>query len=332
MPDDRITGWEHRALRQALTAAFDTNELQMLVRESLDVKLPNIVNVDAPFDTVTFDLVGWADRQGLLLKLFESASESNPGNGTLRRAVAEVFHAGQRFEQLQSIVNFVVGGGGGFLDSAAWREAFAKAELAVCRIENAEGRPWGTGWLVSNDLILTNKHVWLEALNEGRLASTARAAFNYRILPTGGEAFAKRVAFAVNPVVSESAVANLDFALLRLGSAVGGTPVGTYLGAPTINPLHPNAYEFAGGEPAIIVQHPNGAPLKFAWGVIADKDAQNVPGRVAYRLNTEHGSSGAPVFLSDWRPVALHSQGNDTVSNAGVAMAEILPAIAPFLV
>ncbi len=332
MPEQtRLTGWEHRTLQVALSSGFNADELEMLTMYHLDVDLASVVNTAAPLDKVIFDLVGWASRQGRLLPLFQGAVAQNARNPYIRRALAEVLYVDGRFEQLQSIVT-TAGGGGDYQDPAPWREGFALAELAVCRIENPTGKPWGTGWLVANDAIITARHVWSEALAHGSNEEAVRAAFNYRTMPDGTEAFAARIALsASNRIVAESPIDDLDFILLRLAQPRGGVSIANDPAARRIAPLVPKPHNFAGGEPAIILQHPNGVPLKMAWGLVSPLASQTLKDRVTYQVNTEHGSSGGPVFLTDWKPVALHRQGVSGSSNGGVPMSLILPKIKPFL-
>jgi len=62
--------------------------------------------------------------------------------------------------------------------------------------------------------------------------------------------------------------------------------------------------------PVLIVQHPDGSPLKFA---LDTKGVMGVNGngtRVRYATNTEHGSSGSPCFNIDWEIIALHHLGD----------------------
>jgi hypothetical protein len=62
--------------------------------------------------------------------------------------------------------------------------------------------------------------------------------------------------------------------------------------------------------PLMIVQHPDGSPLKLALdteGIIG----LNANGtRVRYATNTEPGSSGSPCFDLDWNLIALHQYGD----------------------
>ena len=59
----------------------------------------------------------------------------------------------------------------------------------------------------------------------------------------------------------------------------------------------------------IVVQHPQGQPMRFVVekpGAILSLRGDR---RVRYRANTEGGSSGSPCFDLDWQLVALHHFG-----------------------
>ncbi len=329
--DKKLLGWEHRVLRDALTHAFNAPELNQLARLSLDVKLADVVNTAQPYNDVAFDFIDWADRRGRLLEVFEAARGDNPANGSLARAVAAVFHANQRFDQLQAIVN-AGNAGDAFATTTEFITAFSRSEAAVCRIECPEDQPWGTGWRIGKQLVITNHHVWEACLKSGA-ASESCAAFNYRITPDKKLAFAKRMKFQLpDPIVVKSVVEDLDFVLLRIAGDVEGIQAVDFPGAPPVTPLTPKNYAFKGTEPAIILQHPTGLPLRVAWGLISDLAQNILPQRIAYKVNTLPGSSGSPVFLNDWQPVALHSQQQDVSNNAGIPMSLILPHIQAHLI
>jgi hypothetical protein len=102
--------------------------------------------------------------------------------------------------------------------------------------------------------------------------------------------------------------AELDYALLRLDTSVGEQQVEGkkrgWIGLPTQPfPLPENA-------PLLIMQHPEGQPMKLALDT-QSVIARNSNGtRVRYHTNTERGSSGSPCFTMDWDIVALHHYGD----------------------
>jgi len=208
------------------------------------------------------------------------------------------------------------------LDLQVWLDKLAQSRNRVCRIEIG-ARAAGTGFLVGQSAVLTNWHVVENAEAAGKL-SDVRCRFDYLRLSDGsrqpgspiGLGPAAIAAFGrfspaeltTSPDIPEPAPDELDFALLHLGEAAGLQPVerGTrgWYALPT------GDFPLNADDPLLIVQHPDGAPMKLAM------DTQSVIGpngngtRIRYRTNTDHGSSGSPCFSMDWDPVLLHHFGD----------------------
>jgi len=154
----------------------------------------------------------------------------------------------------------------------------------------------GTGWLLAPDLMITNHHV-INARTVGQGEATQRdlelqaqsttAQFDYDGSSAGNSlATAELVAFD----------SQLDYAILRLEAPVTRPPL-------TINrnriAIDKDSYLAVN-----IIQHPNGGPKKVALRNNLVYDS-NFP-RVRYFTDTQHGSSGSPVFNDSWQVVALH--------------------------
>ena len=187
-------------------------------------------------------------------------------------------------------------------------EKALRAAGAVGRVER-QGAKFGTAFLVAPDLVLTNAHVirQLPALEPGGVR------FN-----VGLQASAQWCSFAA--VIAESPAERLDFALVRLKSAAPGAPV-TLSG----EAAYPD-------QPANIVQHPYGGSMQVALrgNEIVRVDSE----RLYYVTDTEHGSSGSPVFNDDWQVIALHRAGLMDAAeqpvkyaNEGVPITAIAPVI-----
>ena len=73
----------------------------------------------------------------------------------------------------------------------------------------------------------------------------------------------------------------------------------------------------AAKQPIVIVQHPNGEPLKLA--IDTEAVIEVMDNRVRYRTNTEPGSSGSPVFDGRLQLVALHHAGDPDYSELHLA-------------
>ncbi len=102
----------------------------------------------------------------------------------------------------------------------------------------------------------------------------------------------------------------------------------------------PDPVPLTSGEPVYIVQHPAGRPHEITHGGGAGVvvDLQSPPFRTLRyydTLDTEDGSSGAPIFRdSDDKMVGIHHCGGcETagVGNRGVLMSDIYPQISDFI-
>jgi hypothetical protein len=190
-----------------------------------------------------------------------------------------------------------------------------QAAYAVGRVEH-HNRRIGTAFLIAPDLVLTNAHV-VEAIPA---------------LKQGGVRFHVGLQTApqwcyFSEQIAHSAIDELDFALVRLQSSVAGAQPVTF--------STETAYS---DQPANILQYPDMAgglmQVALRYNAIVHVDAT----RIYYVTDTEHGSSGSPVFDDDWRVIALHRAGivDDAQcpvknANQGVPLTAIEPFIRSYL-
>jgi V8-like Glu-specific endopeptidase len=208
------------------------------------------------------------------------------------------------------------------LDIRVWQSRLSEIERRVCRVE-LEGNAVGTGFLVGPDTVLTNWHVFEAAKNQGKIAGLG-CRFDYELLPDGKVQPGQLVMLQAGGLVDSSpysvaegtdkpdnplpTTAELDYALLRLASRVGeqqvdGAARGWIALPKAVLPLTADG-------PILIVQHPQGTPMKLAMDTQAVIGLNGNGTRINYRTNTDPGSSGSPVFTMDWDLVALHHSGD----------------------
>ena len=171
----------------------------------------------------------------------------------------------------------------------------------VCRIELPDGRT-GTGFLVAADLLLTNYHVFKDPrlLNDDLEDNVGKAKFHFGCVSAavGGEATGQTVTAATKVPLSSSPVEELDYALLRLDSAVksfeGVKPLAFDVRSPAVRTgLH-------------ILQHPGGKALMIALSTNGITGVYDSSGLFQYVTNAAGGSSGSPCFDDNWNVVGLH--------------------------
>jgi V8-like Glu-specific endopeptidase len=303
-----MNGEQYRSLHEALVAAFpDANSLRRMVRFGLNQNLDAVADTGRLNDAV-FELLKWAESHNRIDQLIVAARNSNPGNSMLRE-IAEELQLAANSRELESVVIQSVG----FNDVAAWRYEMSRSELAVCRVEM--GPRSGTGFLIGADLVMTNYHVVKDAISGNFNPNNIVARFDYKtdmrgIAVQSGEEY--RVADSW--LIDSSPADELDYALIRVKANPGEMHVAGQPDAPQRRWLVPVAHAFTAGETLLIIQHPEGKPLKLSAGTFLR--SKTSPPRIIHNVSTLGGSSGSPSFTSDWRLVALHNGGSPTENEA----------------
>lgn len=196
------------------------------------------------------------------------------------------------------------------VDAPQFLEAGARAARPVARIHirstSGAERGFGTGFLISPRLLLTNNHV----LKDLAASTASLAQFNYH-RPVGGTP-QPEMNFALRPQDFFVTDARLDFTLVAVAPvAADGSPLSQFGWLPS----------FAGDEPILvdervnIIQHPGGRTKQVALRDNVVKDI--LDDFIHYEADTEPGSSGAPVFNDQWQLVALHHSGVPRKNSAG---------------
>lgn len=178
---------------------------------------------------------------------------------------------------------------------------------AVARIGREVSRGVGTGFMVKGSslheslgedlFLLTNAHV-ISPSPEVAIAITPEEA----VITFEGLAGAEGQSWTVKRVVFSSRIGDLDATLLQLDRPVPGVePYPVAVALPRRD----------GEQRLYVVGHPLGGGLSFSLqdNLLLDWDDR----RVHYRTPTEPGSSGSPVFDDQWRLVALHHAGTETM-------------------
>lgn len=190
-------------------------------------------------------------------------------------------------------------------------------------IRGADGRAagYGTGFLVSPHLVLTNHHV----LPAADVAAGSVLQLDFQRALDGDPMPVVEV--GLDPDVFFAADPELDFALV----AVAGAPASTApFGWCRLTGAQGTVVV---GESVTIVQHPAARRKEVA---LRENRLVDIPEQVLhYVTDTEPGSSGSPVFNDQWEVVALHhasvpdpSPGGSGSLNEGIRISRILAHLA----
>jgi hypothetical protein len=250
------------------------------------------------------------------------------------------------------------------MNAAQFLEAVTTGLARTCLIR-VGGMNAGTGFLVGDDLVLTNEHVVHSCVDGKADPAAVEVVFDVRQkgdagVRTGlrlGDVTAAGAGWLIDhsppteaertvgpaPIGVETSAEYLDFALLRLAEPIGAGPAP---GLPTRGhyELSPAtvAYEFPAQAALMIIGHPQlergtwaGETLPQAFAIAPESVIGCNPNRtrVHYRTNTLNGSSGSPVMTVTGRVVALHHHGTERQFNQGIPLSAIVarPAVAAAL-
>lgn len=179
---------------------------------------------------------------------------------------------------------------------------------------------YGTGFLVSPSLLLTNNHV----LNNKDLAFNSIAEFNLE----DDEHFNPKqvVSFRFDTDKLFITDEELDFTLVALKeSSIDGSGITDF----GFLPLLSQEGKILEGEYVSIIQHPEGGPKAIT---VRENEVKFLsPNFLHYVTDTQPGSSGSPVFNDQWIVVALHHAGvpdpddnTKWIANEGIRISSIV--------
>ena len=189
-----------------------------------------------------------------------------------------------------------------------WLKRAAAAADTVALVRTPRGP--ATGFLVSDDLLLTNWHVF----RTPAMAADDRVEVVFRYEEGEGAQIRSATALGLDPDRFFAAGdEELDFALVAVRPLSSGKPPGSRFGSVRLNGT---VGKVLLGMPVNIVQHPGGTPRKVAFRsnlLVSLDDAT----RLVYQTDTLPGSSGSPVFNDQWQLVALHHRSEQARDAAG---------------
>ncbi len=174
-----------------------------------------------------------------------------------------------------------------------------RAGLSIGRIQvrDLAGRilGYGTGFLVSPSLLLTNNHVLAHETEATRslVDFDFEDDVDFQPLPIA--------TFQLEPGRFFFTDAALDFTIVAVkASSIDGRPLAAF----GCLPLLPDSGKALVDESVSIIQHPGGAAKQIA---IRENTVVGLLGDfIRYSTDTLGGSSGSPVFNDQWQVVALH--------------------------
>jgi Trypsin-like peptidase domain len=248
----------------------------------------------------------------------------------------------------------------GMVNSETWFDAnkffngIGRVKRCVCKVVTRAGS--GTGFLISPNQVMTNYHVVKNVLESDALLKETKVIFDYEAQDDDTvfegqtysvnqtkpiELFSKYCIHDFNGEANlklECINEELDYAIINLKDEIGNlnlegnilTNANKAKGEETRGwiplkiPIDNQLFEKGS---VIIFQHPEGKPQKIALGLNKIMGVSPTQKRVRYNVNTMHGSSGSPVFNTNFELIALHNMGDPSFRpefNQGVVIERII--------
>ena len=190
------------------------------------------------------------------------------------------------------------------LMSVAFFPKGVSAARTVCRVvirdQSGRLRGFGSGFMISPCLMMTNNHV----LTNPSIAAKSVAEFDYAFGVDGNALPTK--SFNLNPVrfFETHHRDELDFTIVAVEEI---NKQGDRLEDRGWINLVPKSGKAVAGEPLNIIQHPAGEHMQIA--IRENKTVKAKGDYFIYTTDTKRGSSGSPVLNDQWQVAALHHAG-----------------------
>jgi hypothetical protein len=359
----RISLQDEGRLKLAIDAAFSWFELGTFLRERMSRKIDNLASPNLPGDARTSAVVAFFNQRELIPHLMSALIAEHPtvsefqqlaDEWGMRPAVYESTPANElSASKLQKLVN-----SDPLLDVNKLLQGIIDTKRCVCRIKVSNGNGgnlWGTGFLVGEDLLLTNYHVMEPVIKKPSLASKVICKFDYEVSGDGktinpgidiGLANENEAVVAYSPTcpfdIKGSETVDVewpadcfDYALIKLSDKIGLKPWGFNADKASLKDetqrgwikRSNNPPELKKGGNIIILQHPDKLPMKIAIGLREIVGTDKNERRVRYTVNTMAGSSGAPCFDAGFNWIGMHNMGDENFIdkyNQGIPAVRIL--------
>ncbi|MER8583222.1 serine protease [Mesorhizobium sp. M1423] len=324
-----LTGPEKAILHAGIDEAFDENSLPMMLSFRLNKRLRDYAG-PGPFSTVVFKLVDGANQQGWWPELLIAARSSVPGNPVLLEAEVKLL-AKAKVPEDQGNLEKIVNLRSRFGDVDEFGKRLGQLVNGICAVEDSNGGI-GTGWLVAEDIIITNYHVVRHLLPDG--IGELRCRFDFKIVdavvnagravPVASKGCVAHRPFGAADVTagrSDWSFEELDYALLRLAEPVGLQPVGLksepsapargwieVLSSPTSMAANDQIWIFQHPQDLSVPSQPRLQPMKLSNGKVIEWAGNGI--RLRHDARTLPGSSGSACCDDGLKVVAIHQGGN----------------------
>jgi V8-like Glu-specific endopeptidase len=286
-------------LRDALSTMIPFREDTLAYLSDAGINWSNIAMPNNPL-TLWHNIITYADEHGHLNGLVNVLLECFPNNPYLISYKENLYYSlgpdlaslGWKSPVEKESLEKITGANSTLLPISFLQVGLERARSVVrILIKRDNGTEAGTGFLLPGNLLVTNHHV----IGDPATAGIARVQFNYE-KPRNGAAILP-VEFSLDPANGFATSQSNDWTAVRIKGDANKE-----FGALDLEPVGVTKNEFVN-----IIQHPGGQfkQIGMYHNLVTYSDKEIIQ----YLTDTEPGSSGSPVFNSEWQVVALHHSG-----------------------
>lgn len=284
---------------------------------------PSQIRFDPKPANLWFSILEYADRNGYLNKLVNALIDTFPNNPHLLAYRSQTIYdigidintVPWKENLLEPQLEKILGRTSTLLPIHFLSEGL---EAAKCVVRIVLPTHLGSGFLIGDNLIVTNNHV----LADKNQAANASIQFDYEEIKPGHPK--SITTFTLDPESVFITSVPDDYTIVKVAEDAN-----KYFGS-----LNLQATRLEKGSYVNIIQHPGGSYKQIGLyrNILTYADEHIVQ----YLTDTEPGSSGSPVFNSKWEVVALHNSSGlakEVISsgtylrNQGINIKKIIEAI-----
>lgn len=336
-----VDPWLRVKLKDGLLESFSIDDFRDFLAETLGKGLADL-HAGGTRPNIYNSVITKAYQKGWLEELIKQSIQARPHrpefasisakyglNGLGPSLYTNLPISNKQFDNPIAHFESIIRGEETYVDFTDFISGLNALQTKICRIDTTNAAGNGTGFLVSENLVLTNYHVMEKVINDQVNSNDVRLVFDHRKSPDDKLKMKPTIHKLIqsnwkraHSSYSESDKPNvsgdpssdeLDYCLLQVQNSPANDSIGksSYSGADSRGYIEITSDHNAGkaGHPVVIAQHPEGRELRMAIGNhLGFNQPQN---RTKYDADTKRGSSGSPVFNVDLKVIALHHKGDD---------------------